>query len=652
MVNYRRKLNIDFDLSDAQIGVLERPDDTLVRAVPGSGKTTILTLKIKNLLLDDKDINKICCISYTNVNVEDLEKSCEKRISKDYLNKIDFLTFHKFCLQYILSPFSFLYKSKKNGLRVYKNIFNFREHGKKLIDYLSEKKCKIADINYITKEEKIYYNFIENENGWIAVSNKVENKTLNNYLSFLNKNKLIDFNLISLLSLFIVEENQFVRIAVNRAIDWMFIDEFQDVSDIQCRIIESLRKTRGNKSSELKWFLVGDPNQSIYGFAGANPRSMYDMREIFNNLNGCNCEIRLDKTHRCAFNVFEYARTNYNNIIEKVKNSTAISSLNDAHIISYLDDLLIPDNIMCNNHEGRVVLKNTVESVQEVLKVKFSELIDDEVCCIGVTSYNSIEVYKKYKLHASLDEAEDFGIYADLYKDYEDKYGFKYFSLFVRYLVLKNDFYNNRVRFYSSVNKYFYLLKQFLVDKIPEEEINAGKLKKIVSLSSDLLSKLKQDIIVNAEFFNFSKNINSALKECFPEYCEYFLEVSENNEIKNFENINLPTIGGFLKFAMRATKEKITFEIKHIHKIKGMEYEQVIVQKIEDLPYRSYENKVHQYVFHGNIQTLNPREIYDYIQEINKLYVMLTRSKKNLYIVLNNSRLPELITIENNINAS
>lgn len=432
----------------------------------------------------------------------------------------------------------------------------------------------------------------------------------------------------------------------------MLIDEFQDVSEIQCKIIEFLRRSRNNDADELKWFLVGDPNQSIYGFAGANPRSMYDMREVFNDLNSCNCEIRLDKTHRCASNVFKYARISYNAVIEKVKNSNAISSLQDAHIVSYLDDLLIPDNITCNNHEGTVILKNTVESVSEVLNLKFSELVDDEVCCIGVNKFNSIDVYRRYKLHSNSDEAEDFGIYAELYKDYEDKYGFKYFSLFIRYLILKNDFYNNRVRFYSSVNKYLYLLKQFLIDKIPEEEINGEKLNKILCMSSDLLIKLKPDITVNTEFFNFSKNISSALKECFPDYCDYFLEVSENNEIKNFENINLPTIGGFLKFAMRATKEKITFEIKHIHKIKGLEYEQVIVQKIEDLPYRRHENKVHQSVFHGNIQALNSKEIYDYIQEINKLYVMLTRSKKNLYIVLNNSRLPELITIESNINAS
>ena len=91
MANYRLKLGTDFDLSPKQIEILERNKDTLVRALPGSGKTTILTLKIKNLLIDDPRLNKLCCISYTNVNVEDLETSCSLILDTEQMKKIDFL---------------------------------------------------------------------------------------------------------------------------------------------------------------------------------------------------------------------------------------------------------------------------------------------------------------------------------------------------------------------------------------------------------------------------------------------------------------------------------------------------------------------------------------------------------------------------------
>lgn len=646
MVNYRNKLNIDFDLSEAQIKVLEQNEDTIVRAVPGSGKTTILTLKIKNLLLDNPDINRVCCISYTNVNVEDLEKSCTERMSKDAVDKINFLTFHRFCLEYILTPFSYLYRSSA-GLRAYKKIFNYKEHGEKLINYLSERKILQEDIDTITKGETVFYNFKFNnsENVWKPISSAIQYKTLVSYLNFLNKNKLIDFNLIGLLSLFILQENKLVRVALNKSIDWIFIDEFQDVSEIQCRIIENIRNSRVSDSDELKWFLVGDPNQSIYGFAGANPRSMYDIREIFNKLNNCNCEIKLDRTHRCSADVFNYARQNYNRVLGIIKGSDAVKSLQNLSIIDYIEDLFISEEIICSSNSGTVIFKNTVTSVSEILNLKFSELINDEVCCIGVNKYNSIDVYRQYKLQSSIDEGEDFAIYAELYKDYEDKYGFKYFSLFIRYLILKSDFYNNRIRFHSSINKYLYLLKQFIIDKIPEEEVDDEKINQVLNLSSNLIKKLDIDSSVSSEFFSFSKNLVLALKGYFPDYANYFLIIDDKNKIDTFNSINEPTIGGFLKFAMRVNKGKITFEIKHIHKIKGLEYEQVIVQKLEDLPYRSGYNKTHQSIFHNKQGVIETNDIYDYIQELNKLYVMLTRSKKNLYIIVNSSRMPELIEV-------
>ena len=76
----------------------------------------------------------------------------------------------------------------------------------------------------------------------------------------------------------------------------------------------------------------------------------------------------------------------------------------------------------------------------------------------------------------------------------------------------------------------------------------------------------------------------------------------------------------------------MSFEIKHIHKIKGLEYEQVIVQKIEDLPHKSNYG-VHFAIFGTRQFQANASHIYDYIQELNKLYVMLTRPRKNLYII-------------------
>jgi len=637
MANYRLKLGTDFDLSPKQIEILERNKDTLVRALPGSGKTTILTLKIKNLLLDDPLLNKLCCISYTNVNVEDLEASSSLILDNEQMKKIDFLTFHKFCLQYILTPFSYLYRSEKNGFRVYKKYFDFNEHGTDLIAYLKEKKIKESDIQEILKTEKVYYNFKFSNGSLKVTSNSVDTHTVNEYLNFLNSQRLIDFNLVPLLSFFIIQNNPVVRRVLNKSIDWMFIDEFQDVSEIQCKIIEALSGSRIKKDSDTKWFMVGDPNQSIYGFAGANPRNMYDMRNFFKQLhNGEECEIKLDKSHRCSDEVFEYAKKNYNSVLRKVKDSQMVQQLPGKDIVGYLEDLEIAEDLHGNGGDGKVIIKTTVSAVSEIVNLKFNELLDQEVCCIGITRFNSIDVYKQYMLHGNTNEGDGFSLYAELYKDYEERYGFKYFSLFVRYLTLKHHFYNNRLKYQRSLEKFIYSLGFLLSDKL-NAEMPSQSLSSITVDAIEITLPLNPTSTVFEEFTGFTgrfvESLNKNLQVTEGEK-SIFSTVSESDKITNISSVAEPTLASFIAYITRSTPERLTFEIKHIHKIKGLEYEQVIVQKIEDLPYKTNYG-VHFAIFGTRQFQADAGHIYDYIQELNKLYVMLTRPRKNLYIIKN-----------------
>ncbi len=639
MANYRLKLGTNFDLSPKEIEILERNKDTLVRALPGSGKTTILTLKIKNLLLDDPRLNKLCCISYTNVNVEKLEDGCSLILDSEQMKKIDFLTFHRFCLHYILTPFSYLYRSNK-GLRPYKKIFNFSEHGSDLIEYLKENDVEESEVQKIAEAERIYYNLKFLNNSWKPVSEAHKVTTICKYLSFLNSRRLIDFNLISLLSLFIVQENPVVGRALNKSIDWIFIDEFQDVSEIQCEIIEALSRSRMKKDLETKWFMVGDPNQSIYGFAGANPRSMYDMRNFFRQLHDSEeCEIKLDKSYRCSDEVFEYAKKNYNYVLGKIKNSQIVQQLPDQDIVGYLEDLEIAEGLQGNGGDGKVIVKTTISAVSEIVNLRFNELLDQEVCCIGINRFNSIDVYKQYMLHDNTDEGNGFSLYAELYKDYEEQYGFKYFSLFVRYLILKHHFYNNRLKYQKSLEQFIYSLGLLLSDKL-NVDVQSQALSSITVDAIKIASPLNPTSTVFEEFVGFTERLSTSLNntlEVADGEESIFSTISESDKITNIEAIAEPTLANFITYITRSSTEKITFEIKHIHKIKGLEYEQVIVQRIEDLPHRSKDG-VHYAIFGTKPFEANSDHIYDYVQELNKLYVMLTRTKNNLYVIKNQNR--------------
>ncbi len=643
MVDYRIKLGTNFDLSTKQIEILERDKDTLVRALPGSGKTTILTLKIKNLLIDNPLINKICCISYTNVNVEDLELSCSQIINSQDLNKVEFLTFHKFCLQYVLRPYSYLYKNHK-GLRPYKKIFDFSEHGTALIDFLNEEHVEADEVSKISDGQKIFYNLKFTEGSWKPVSSSHKPATVAKYLKFLSLHKLIDFNLINLLSLFIIQENHTVKRALNKALEWVFIDEFQDISEIQCKIIEALSTSRVNEKLETKWFVVGDPNQSIYGFAGANPRSMYDMKVFFNNLHsGENCEIKLEKSHRCSDEVFKFTRDNYNLVLNKIKTSSMIRDLHNKSITDYLDDLEISEDLHGNGDNGRVIVKTTISAVSEIMNLKFNELVDQEVCCIGINKYNSIDVYKQYMLHDSANVGEGFSLYAEIYKDYEDKFGFKYFSIFIKYLILKYHFYKNRLKYSRSLDKFTYSLELLISEKL-NLEISKSALLSIVVDSIDIQTPLDSNKTVFEEFMTFSNRLTTTLKSSLAldvNQQAIFVTIADTDKMVGIQE---PTLEGFLKYITRSRSENLTFEIKYIHKIKGLEYEQVIVQRIEDLPHKSNYG-LHGALFWRRAYQPSVDDIYNYIQELNKLYVMLTRPRKNLYIIKNQYKQYNLLSI-------
>lgn len=647
MVNYKEKLEINFDLSPKQIEIIERDKDTLVRALPGSGKTTILTLKIKNLLLDNPKISKICCISYTNVSVRDLEESCSKIINSELLNKVEFLTFHSFCLKYILRPFSYLYKNNKKGFRPYKTIFNYKEHGPLLVDYFIERNVSEDEIKSIKANENIFYNLKLVNGQWIPkTKNPLNCKTVIEYLNFLNINKLTDFNLINLFALFIIQENSFVTTVLNESIDWIFIDEFQDVSEIQCKIIEELSKISDGFRSSTKWFMVGDPNQSIYGFAGANPRSMYDMRKLFNSYGpDQDCEIKLEKTHRCSDEIFKFARENYNSVLSKIKNAKSIQKLDNPEIIDYLNDLEISESLVGNGGEGKVIIKSAISAVpDEIVKLKFSaQLLNEEVCCIGINRFNSIDVYKQYKQHNNSDEGGCFNLYSEIYKDYEEKYGFKFFSLFIQYLNIKYYFSHNRLKYTKALDWFIYLLELLISEKV-SADISRRILINITSDSLALSSPLRESNTVFEEFKLFTERLSSSINTNLDLINSVFSSISEEDKITSLADIPEPNLGDFLQYITKSNKDQFSFEIKYIHKIKGLEYEQVIVQKIEDLPHKTNYG-LHGAIFWGKEYNPSLEEIYNYIQELNKLYVMLTRPKKNLFIIKNENKICNFLQI-------
>lgn len=188
-----------------------------ILAGAGSGKTTTIVYKINFLLSKNTNLN-ILSITFTNK----ASKELRSRIKNE---NVDIETFHSFCYKQI------------------KNVIN----------------------KNVVSEDIIKNLFLENE--LLKISNYKNNKTskkpkiLSKYKKYLDDNNLLDFDDMLLIYLEYINKNKILK----KEYDYIFVDEFQDTNNIQYEILKKII------SPNTSILCVGDPDQSIYAFRGANP---------------------------------------------------------------------------------------------------------------------------------------------------------------------------------------------------------------------------------------------------------------------------------------------------------------------------------------------------------------------------------------------
>ena len=263
----------------------------LVLAGPGSGKTFVMIQRILNLIYK-KHIKPehILVISFSKASTEELKYRFIKQIKEHFKMqgeeyslqenqfKVNFATFHA-CFFHILKE-TYHYtsadiiteKQKRELLRTVLSKPNLEEE--KTEEYLH----KISYYKNKTKEE-----LIENEvKEFISIF-----QDFNQEMHLRHK---LDFDDMGLLCLQLFQTKPEVLEKWQEKFQYILIDEFQDINMVQFRIIQLLAKKYQNL------FVVGDDDQSIYGFRGANPRIMLDFEKYYPKA----AKVLLETNYRCS----------------------------------------------------------------------------------------------------------------------------------------------------------------------------------------------------------------------------------------------------------------------------------------------------------------------------------------------------------------
>lgn len=258
----------------------------LVLAGPGSGKTLVITNRIRTLI-EQQGVNpsNILVITFTKAAAQEMRGRFEKMMDGEYL-PVNFGTFH--AVFFHILKFAYGYKAE-NIVREGDRIHFFKE--------------TVAGLNLEIEDEG---DFIQ---GLTAEISKIKNEQINpdNYYStncpedvfrdiyrkyndFLRRRNQIDFDDMLVYCYELFKERPDVLAAWQKKYQYILIDEFQDINKIQYEIVKMLALPENNL------FIVGDDDQSIYRFRGAEPRIMLNFDKDFPDTK----RVLLDINYRCC----------------------------------------------------------------------------------------------------------------------------------------------------------------------------------------------------------------------------------------------------------------------------------------------------------------------------------------------------------------
>jgi DNA helicase-2/ATP-dependent DNA helicase PcrA len=317
---FRQEYNRLNEQQRKAVDTIEGP--VMVIAGPGTGKTQILASRIGKILLETDSLpQNILCLTFTDAGVAAMRKRLLSLIGPDAY-KVNIHTFHSFCNTVIQENIGLFNKKELEAISDLERV----QYLKELIDGIPNenplKRFK-GEVYYDLGNLSILFSAIKREGweeSWLlqrideyiqniipatdGLYNKREKgkgnyvltqkgkdelermeklkaavKIFKDYQEILNKNHRYDFDDMINWVIRIFETNNEVLLRYQEQLQYFLVDEYQDTSGSQNRIVELLISYWGDERPNL--FVVGDDDQSIYRFQGANLKNMMGLAGKF-----------------------------------------------------------------------------------------------------------------------------------------------------------------------------------------------------------------------------------------------------------------------------------------------------------------------------------------------------------------------------------
>lgn len=302
-LSYNKSMNFLKELNDAQLKAVTSPDGPLlVIAGAGSGKTKVLTYRIAHLIKGGVSPSQVLAVTFTNKAAEEMKKRLGSIIGKQ-AKSVWMGTFHSVCARILRKEIHQLgYKSNFNIYDEYdkrklieqsiKDLdLDIKKHPPRPVAHLiSTAKNELIDCETFAKEATDY-------------KEKVVADVYRLYQERLYQNNALDFDDLIMFTVNLFELNNKTLERYQMNFKYLFIDEYQDTNRAQYKLA-SLLAARNKKIC-----VVGDSDQSIYRWRGADMRNILNFEKEYPN---CKVVI-LEQNYRSTQRILEAA----NSVISK-----------------------------------------------------------------------------------------------------------------------------------------------------------------------------------------------------------------------------------------------------------------------------------------------------------------------------------------------
>ena len=252
----------------------------LVVAGPGSGKTRVLTERIRTLLERDEGHFRILALTFTNKAANEMAERLE---SVPGIKERAFIgTLHSFCTEVLAN------RGKTVGINGLPNIFDSYQDRKQVLeDAVEQIPALLSQLRSLSKPKDRskrldnWLKFIAEQKSNLVLSSMIDNDLMRQlyveYDAQLRASNAIDFDDLLLLSYRLFQDRPKVANFYRRQYKYICIDEAQDLNECQYRVLRALC---GDDYFNL--MMVGDPKQAIFMWNGAHPKYLDLFEKDFN----------------------------------------------------------------------------------------------------------------------------------------------------------------------------------------------------------------------------------------------------------------------------------------------------------------------------------------------------------------------------------